>query len=115
MQVVQWARLTEQQQQDLLQRPAQSQSAELQQQVATIIDAVAAEGDAAVLRYTQTFDCKDLTELRYTTEQMTAQANQLAPEVKQAIDTAYATIYAFHSKQQPQGVTVETAPGVICS
>ena len=115
MQMVQWAQLTEQQQQQLLQRPAQSQSAELQQQVASIIDAVAAEGDAAVLRYTQTFDCKNLTELRYSTEQIAAQASLLAPQVKQAIDTAYATIYAFHKQQQQQNVTVETAPGVICS
>src|SRR5690606_35336061 len=108
MRVFQWSQLSDQQQADVLARPAQSQSAELQQQVAAIIDAVANEGDAAVLRYTRQFDCETLNELRYSEADISAQANKLSTDVQQAIDTAYATIRAFHLQQQPQDIRVET-------
>jgi histidinol dehydrogenase len=115
MRAFQWSQLTDQQQAKLLARPAQSQSAELQQQVATIIDAVASEGDAAVLRYTRQFDCENLSELRYSEAQIAERAAQLSADVKQAIDTAYETIRTFHLQQQPQDISVETAPGVVCT
>lgn len=115
MRVFQWSQLSDQQQADVLARPAQSQSAELQQQVAAIIDAVANEGDVAVLRYTRQFDCETLNELRYSEADIAAQANKLSTDVQQAIDTAYATIRAFHLQQQPQDIRVETAPGVVCT
>ncbi|MDT7525549.1 histidinol dehydrogenase [Pseudidiomarina sp. GXY010] len=115
LQQVIWQQLTADQQRQLLARPAQAQSAELLSQVQAIIDAVANDGDAAVLKYTQEFDCPCLTELRYDEAAIAAQAALVEPQVKAAIDTAYQTIYAFHQAQQPQAVTVTTAPGVSCT
>src|SRR5690554_245992 len=115
MQTIQWSQLTAAEQAQVLARPAQCQSQQLQQQVAAIIDAVAAEGDAAVLRYTQQFDCESLTQLRYSEADIAARAATLEASVKAAIDTAYTTILAFHQQQQPKDITVETYPGVVCS
>lgn len=115
MRIVQWNQLSEAQQQQQLSRPSQSQSDRLQQQVAAIIDAVAREGDAAVLRYTQQFDCDSLAQLKYSEAQIAAQAEKLEPRVQAAIDKAYSTISAFHQAQLPRDITVETAPGVVCT
>lgn len=114
-QITQWSKLSASQQQQLLARPAQSQSATLQAQVAAIIEAVANEGDAAVLRYTQQFDCETLTTLRYSAAQIAAQAAKVDASVRTAIDKAYVTITSFHQAQTPKDITVETAPGVVCT
>lgn len=115
MRIKQWNLLSSIEQQQLLARPAQAQSASLQQQVAAIIDAVAQNGDAAVLQYTQQFDCESLRKLRYSAEEIAEQAAKLEPSVRAAIDKAYSTIAAFHQAQTPKDITVETAPGVVCT
>jgi histidinol dehydrogenase len=115
MQVVAWNSFTADQQNQLLERPTMAQSATLQQQVQTIVSAVREQGDAAVLAYTQQFDCPDLQQLRVDNSEISARAALLPAKTKAAIDKAYSTIRAFHAAQQPQPVTVETAPGVICS
>lgn len=115
MRIKQWNLLSPNEQQQLLARPAQAQSASLQQQVAAIIDAVAKDGDAAVLSYTQQFDCESLLQLRYSKQQIAKQAAKLEPTVRAAIDKAYSTIAAFHQAQTPKDITVETAPGVVCT
>jgi histidinol dehydrogenase len=115
MQVVRWNSLTLDQQQQLLERPTMAQSANLAQQVATIVSAVREQGDAAVLAYTQQFDCQDITQLRVDSSTIAARAALLPGKTKAAIDKAYGTIRAFHAAQQPLDVSVETVPGVICS
>ncbi|RUO59523.1 histidinol dehydrogenase [Pseudidiomarina insulisalsae] len=109
-----WTDLASQQREELLQRPTQRASAELEATVSAIIAAVREQGDAAVLRYTRQFDCPDLTELRYPQERIDAQVAILDNKTRDAIDTAYATIRRFHAAQQPQNLTVETAPGIEC-
>lgn len=115
MRIKQWNLLSPNEQQLLLARPAQAQSASLQQQVAAIIDAVAKDGDAAVLGYTQQFDCESLQQLGYSNQQIAEQAAKLEPSIRAAIDKAYSTIAAFHQAQTPKDITVETAPGVVCT
>lgn len=109
-----WAELSSAEQTQLLQRPTQRVSSELNATVASIITAVRTEGDAAVVRYTQQFDCADLTELRYPRERIEAQLAKLDARTKSAIDTAYSTIQKFHAAQQPQNICLETAPGIEC-
>ena len=115
MQIVRWNSLTLDQQQQLLERPSMAQSANLQQQVQTIVSAVREQGDAAVLAYTQQFDCADIAQLRVDSTTIAARAALLPDKTKAAIDKAYSTIRAFHAAQQPLDVSVETVPGVICS
>lgn len=109
-----WSELDTAQQQTLLQRPTQKVSAALTQSVNEIVESVRQQGDAAVIRLTQKFDCPDLTELRYPTARIAEQISQLAPQTKAAVDTAYGTIRRFHEAQQPQAINVETAPGIEC-
>lgn len=109
-----WAELSTNERQALLQRPTQRVSNELKATVDAIIAAVRREGDAAVVRYTQQFDCADLTMLRYPCERIAAQLAKLDARTKAAIDTAYGTIRKFHAAQQPQNIRLETAPGIEC-
>lgn len=115
MQSIQWQSLSASERTQLLARPAQAQPEVLRQRVADIIAAVQRDGDAAVLKYTRQFDAPDLEALVYPPAAIAAQAAKLDAATKAAIDTAYETIYAFHQAQQPQTITVETAPGVVCS
>ncbi|PTB85368.1 histidinol dehydrogenase [Pseudidiomarina aestuarii] len=115
MQAINWASLSDANREQLLARPAQAQPEVLRQQVADIIAAVQRDGDAAVLNYTRRFDAPELEQLAYPAAEIAAQAAKLDAATQAAIDTAYDTIYAFHQAQQPLPVTVETAPGVVCS
>ena len=60
-----WSELDTVEQQALLQRPTQKVSAALTQSVTEIVESVRQQGDAAVIRLTQKFDCPDLAELSY--------------------------------------------------
>lgn len=115
MRIINWQALADTEQQQLLNRPAQARPEVLQQQVAEIIATVRREGDAAVLRYTRRFDCESIDNLAYPAERIAEQANKLSARTRAAIDVAYATITRFHKPQRPQQLTVETAPGVVCS
>ena len=78
-----------------------------------ILDAVEAEGDAALVRLMQEIDgvCAPLAVSEAEINEASA---KVAPEVREAIRTAKAHIEAFHSAQQPKEICVETAPGVVC-
>lgn len=109
-----WSQLSAGARTELLERPAQRVSGELNSTVNAIIAAVRAEGDAAVLRYTQQFDSPELSELRYPAEAIARQLAKLPVATKAAIDKAYGTIRRFHEAQRPQGIKIETAPGIEC-
>lgn len=79
--------------------------------VAPIVNEVQKHGDKAVLEYTKTFDKVVLDSTLLDIEQLNV---RLPEKVKQAIDLAYANIYAFHQAQQLKPLAVETMPGVVC-
>lgn len=109
-----WKQLSRSEQADCLARPAQRASAELMTQVQAIIDAVAADGDDALLAYTERFDKVSLKQPELARERIEALAAQTPDDVKAAIDVAYNNISAFHRAQAPQPVQLETMPGVYC-
>ncbi len=109
-----WSSLTTAKQDALLQRPVQGTSAALNSTVSTILTAVRDQGDAAVIGYTQKFDCAQLTSLSYSAAAIARQIAKLPAKTQAAIDKAYSTIRRFHEAQQPQDIRVETAPGVTC-
>ncbi|CAO1621887.1 unnamed protein product [Parajaminaea phylloscopi] len=123
----------------LLKRPAIKSEATMEL-VRPIIKAVKDRGDAAVLELTAKFDRVQLKETvrrgPYATPEVLA---QIKPEVRTAIDQAYANIYKFHHAQKVTGgnkaaadvgaggvakgtgeseedavLEVETMPGVVC-
>ncbi|KAJ1734206.1 trifunctional histidinol dehydrogenase [Coemansia biformis] len=95
----------------LLQRPL-IDSAEIMRRVRPIVDAVRANGDAAVLELTEKFD-------RVRMQQVVLRAPfdvpALPAAVRAAIDQAYANVHAFHAAQLDPPTCVETMPGVKCS
>ena len=82
--------------------------------VATILAAVRAEGDAALLRYTARFDRLTLTAetLRVTAAEIDAATASIAPELAAALDLAATRIEAFHRAQLPADLRMTDAAGL---
>lgn len=98
----------------LLLRPATA-AAELEAQVLPVMEAVKQRGDAALFELTKKFDQVELTSLLLPDEEKTKALDQLAPELREAIDLAAANIRRFHEAQFEKPFVVETQPGVLCS
>ncbi len=84
------------------------------QAVAAIIAAVRAEGDAALLRYTERFDRLRLTadRLRITPDEMDAAIASVPGELMAALDLAATRIEAFHRLQVPTDLQTTDAAGL---
>ena len=79
--------------------------------VRPIIEKVRKEGDAGISHFSQKFDGVTPDPLVINPNERTV---DLAPDIKQAIDTAFDNIYRFHEAQLPDTLEVETMPGVQC-
>lgn len=112
--VIDWASLSESEQQAALARPALADSSTLSAQVAQIIRNVRANGDAALRTYSQQFDGLDNNPLALCATVKQAQLAKLLPERKAAIELAYDNIRKFHAAQLPRDIEVETSAGVSC-
>lgn len=86
----------------------------IEQRVKEIIQSVKEGGDKAILSLTQEIEGITLNSLRVSQEEISQACEQVSPEVKEAIEQAYANIHAFHSAQMPSRIELETAPGVKC-
>jgi histidinol dehydrogenase len=97
----------------LLMRPA-LEHAELTTKVQEIMEAVRAQGEEAVINYTEQFDQVKLTSVRVTADQIKAAADELTPALKTAMQIAKTNIEVFHQTQWQKTEKVETMPGVWC-
>jgi histidinol dehydrogenase len=97
----------------LLMRPALEQ-VELSAKVQVIMEAVRAQGEEAVINYTEQFDQVKLRSIRVTTDQIKAAADELTPALKTAMQIAKTNIEVFHQTQWQKTEKVETMPGVWC-
>ena len=97
----------------LLMRPA-LEYAELTTKVQEIMEAVRAQGEEAVINYTEQFDQVKLTSVRVTADQIKAAADELTPALKTAMQIAKTNIEVFHQTQWQKTKKVETMPGVWC-
>ncbi|AUC79151.1 histidinol dehydrogenase [Nonlabens sp. MB-3u-79] len=102
------------QQQQLLERPQQKRT-QVETAVKDIIQLVRDNGDLALFAFAEKFDKATLSVLRVTEKEIEKASEQIAPELKAAIQTAYQNIYKFHeanyTKEYP---VVETMPGMTC-
>lgn len=87
---------------------------EVRDVVEEIIFTVRQEGDDALLEYAVKFGGVTLDKLYLTKDELTEIAAGVSDEQKQALDTAYKNIYAFHQTQLKTEDKVETMPGVTC-
>jgi histidinol dehydrogenase len=97
----------------LLQRP-NFDAAELLPKVQSILDEVAMEGDAALLRLSATFDQVQLKSLVIDSAMIEAAEAVVAPSLKTAIQSAKVNIEIFHQAQLKKEEKIETMPGVWC-
>ncbi len=82
--------------------------------VAEILAAVRAEGDAALLRYTERFDrlSLDAAGLRLDPAELEKARAACAPETLEALEVAAARIEDYHRRQLPEDLDYEDAAGV---
>jgi histidinol dehydrogenase len=105
-----WSRSAE-----LLARSPQSISPDIQASVATLLAHIKADGEAAVRAYSTRFDGLPAHEpLRVPIGQIQASGDELTPELRAAIEQAYANIRAFHAQQAHDEPAMDTMTGVTC-
>ena len=109
-----WAELDESGKRRVLSRPNLKNSADLPEQVSTIIKAVRNTGDKALKFYSQKFDNVDTNDLELTVATQQLLLDKLTNERRLAIDLAYQNIRKFHAAQLPNDIAVETSPGMLC-
>jgi histidinol dehydrogenase len=97
----------------ILKRPSEDNVA-VQATVTQILQNVKTNGDAALKEYALKFDNVVLDSLLVTPTEITAAADELSAELKEAIATAHKNIYKFHAAQTETFAPVETMPGVTC-
>ena len=97
----------------LLTRP-NFDAAELLPKVQSILDAVALEGDAALMRFSETFDQVQLKTIVIDSTMLQAAEAMVAPALKTAIQSAKVNIEIFHQAQLKKEEKIETMPGVWC-
>ncbi|KAG8734384.1 trifunctional histidinol dehydrogenase [Ceratobasidium sp. 423] len=98
----------------LLKRPV-LKSDEMIAKVKPIVDEVRTRGDAALIDFAAKFDRAQLS-TTVISPPYSPESIELDPDVKNAIDQAYANIYKFHVAQAEKApLVVETMPGVTCT
>lgn len=114
MQLIDWKTASVEQRRAALARPAAESRADVQRDVAEIVAAVRAEGDAALRRYMQKFSGTTLDDLRVGPAEFAEARASLTGAQIAALERAVANVTKFHEAQQAQPLSVETMPGVVC-
>lgn len=114
MNIVNWATLDDQQQIDLLKRPAIADASGLSNTVAEMISNIRENGDKALIEYTKRFDNLQGDNITLTEADIEAATERLSDEIKTAIKTAYKQVVTFHEAQKQDVIRVESMPGVVC-
>jgi histidinol dehydrogenase len=112
--ILNWDRLSADEQTQALDRPVARSAAELRQKVSDILQEVRAEGDTALTRLTERFDGVRLDGLAVRPEEWAAATEQVDATTRQAMATAIDRIHRFHSQQEASTYTVETGDGITC-
>lgn len=114
MQFLEWSELNASARKSALKRPALENAASRTTDVAEMIRAVRASGDAALRELTHRFDgvCLDAFEL--SAESIAAGADSVDTATRKAIDLAFENIRRFHEPSGIREYALETVPGVAC-
>lgn len=102
------------QRQVLLKRPALDNKLELSSKVSGIISQVRDGGDQAIKDLTLKFDQANIKKLKVTEQEFEYAENAVSDKARLAILQAISNVTAFHSAQIPEGISLETSPGILC-
>lgn len=114
MRLLDWNHLSDSERTTALARPQLASNADIEARVATIIEAVRARGDAALLDFTEILDGVRLEALEVTRAEVEAAERSVGPEAQEALDRAIEAVRIFHAAQARPALTVQTAAGVVC-
>ena len=114
MKTVVWQSLTKDQQQQLLARPAVTNSVNITAIVSDVIEQVRQQGDHALMTLTEKFDGQRPATLNVSTAAVDAACERLSENMKAALEQAHSNISTFHLAQQQPTLRVETQAGVVC-
>jgi len=92
-------------------RPGSGNHKKVAASVATIVSAVRAQGDAALLRFARRFDGLEGS-LEVPREEIEEQAARVPPKVRAALALAARNIEKVARRQRPKGWRIPTQPGV---
>jgi histidinol dehydrogenase len=112
--LIDWQDLSPSDRSEVLKRPAQRLQASALEDARRILDAVRAEGDAALRRLTREIDGIDLDSFEVGGEEMGAAEASLSTQQRHAIEQAEANVRRFHEAQRSSSQEVEMPPGVRC-
>ncbi|EAK3364481.1 histidinol dehydrogenase [Campylobacter lari] len=114
MQILDFEKLNQSEQELALKRPAMSANAQVKTIVEQIIEDVKINGDEAIKQMAIKFDKVELNSIKLSDEELSNLAEQIDDELKQAIKIAYENIYKFHKAQESKTIEVQTFEGVTC-
>ena len=98
---------------DILKRPTQTVE-DIEETVNQVFAEVKSKGDVAVSKYTELFDGINLANTQVTEKEISAAANEVSEELKEAIKLAKSNIENFHTAQKTDRIEIETTNGVKC-
>ena len=99
---------------DALQAMKREQSVDVNQAVGAIIEAVRADGDAALIALTEKYDRQTLSAdtMRFSEAEIDAAVAACDPQTKAALELAAQRISDFHTRQKPEDERYTDASGV---
>ena len=109
-----WSKLDSAARLALLERPSVADDEGIRATTGSIIAQVRAGRDKALRELTRQFDGADISDLRVSKAEIAAAIAELSAEELAAIDLAIDNVRRFHELQQPNALSVETMPGVVC-
>ena len=114
LQRIVWNQLSDAEQEQVLQRPADDTSLATRQTVAQLIAAVQKDGDAAVRAQTFELDGVRLDSFAVAQEEENAATAAMPTVLADAVDGAIDRIERYHRAGMQASYRIETAPGVVC-
>jgi histidinol dehydrogenase len=109
-----WQQLDAADRSSALARPAQTVQSRTLQQAQSIIEAVRAEGDAAVRRYTRELDSVELESTEASTAEFSAARAMLGGAEIGALERAIRNVETFHRASTSRALAVDLQDGVRC-
>src|SRR6185437_2502211 len=114
MRILDWESLSAGERRAALARPTQTARGDVDTLAREVIANVRAGGDEALRAYTRRFNGTELQSLVVGPEEFSQAERALTSEQRSALERAIDNVERFHRAQQPEGLTLETMPGVHC-
>ncbi|HET9107230.1 MAG TPA: histidinol dehydrogenase [Steroidobacteraceae bacterium] len=114
MRILDWESLAPGERRAALSRPVQAAREDVAAVAREIIANVRAGGDEALRAYNRRFDGAEPESLAAGPQEFVQAERALSSEQRSALERAIENVERFHRVQSPEGVTVETMPGVRC-